>query len=181
MYHSSQQTVSADGLQHSSQHRKMRGIKTAICAPSIRPDLCIWSRGFSGICSRASLTSFRGCDPHVAICAENGGLPPRHPLKLVPWLKDNTRRHLCRERWFAAQTPTQARAVAEGQYTCDRCKRDKKQVKSFFSANDMDPGSVPDQLKGLTQAEEMLIAKGCPVMRVYRLKGGQRGYGRSRH
>ena len=27
----------------------------------------------------------------------------------------------------------------------------------------MDPGSVPDQLKGLTQAEEMLIAKGCPV------------------
>ena len=41
----------------------------------------------------------------------------------------------------------------------------------------MDPGSVPDQLKGLTQAEEMLIAKGCPVMRVYRLKGEQRGYG----
>ena len=41
----------------------------------------------------------------------------------------------------------------------------------------MDPGSVPDQLKGLTQAEEMLIAKDCPVMRVYRLKGGQRGYG----
>ena len=85
--------------------------------------------------------------------------------------------HLCGERWFAAQTPTQARAVAEGQYTCDRYKRDKKQVKSFSSANDMDPGSVPDQLKGLTQAEEMLIAKGCPVMRVYRLKGGQRGYG----
>ena len=91
MYHASQQTLSADGLQHNSQHRKMRGIKTAICAPSIRPDLCIWSRGFSGICSRASLTSFRGCDPHVAIYAENGGLPPRHRLKLGPWLKDNTR------------------------------------------------------------------------------------------
>ena len=84
---------------------------------------------------------------------------------------------LCGERSFAAQTPTQAAAVAEGQYTCDRCKRDKKTVKSFSSANDMDPGSLPDQLKGLTQAEEMLIAKGCPVMRVYRLKGGQRGYG----
>ncbi|CAM9491600.1 unnamed protein product, partial [Ascophyllum nodosum] len=41
----------------------------------------------------------------------------------------------------------------------------------------MDPGSVPDQLKGLIQAEEMLIAKSCSVMRVYRLKGGQRGYG----
>ena len=29
MYHASQQTVSEDGLQHNSQHRKMRGIKTA--------------------------------------------------------------------------------------------------------------------------------------------------------
>ena len=35
---------------------------------------------------KGSLASFRGCDPHVAICAENGGLPHRHPLKLVPWL-----------------------------------------------------------------------------------------------
>ena len=83
----------------------------------------------------------------------------------------------CGERRFAAQTPTRAAAVAEGQYTCDRCKRDKNPVKSFPSANDMDSESVPDQLKGLTEAEEMLITKGCPVMRVYRLKGGQRGYG----
>ena len=55
------------------------------------------------------------------------------------------------------------------------CKREKKSVKSF-SANDMDLGSVPNQLKGFAQAEEMFIAKGCPVMRVYGLKGGQRGY-----
>ena len=41
----------------------------------------------------------------------------------------------------------------------------------------MDSGTVLVQLKALTQAEEMLIAKGCLVMRVYRLKGGQRGYG----
>ena len=40
----------------------------------------------------------------------------------------------CGERWFNAQTPTQAGAVAEGQYPCDRCKRDKKPVKSFTSA-----------------------------------------------
>ena len=84
----------------------------------------------------------------------------------------------CGERSFATRTPTQAGAVAEGQYTCDRCKRDKKPVKSLSSANGVDPGSVPDQLKGLlTQAEEMLITKVCPVMRIYRLKGGQRGYG----
>ena len=67
--------------------------------------------------------------------------------------------------------------MTRGQYTCDRCKRDKNPVKSFSSANDMDPGSVSNQLKGLTQTEEMLIAKGCPVMRVYRLKEGKRGYG----
>ena len=102
---------------------------------------------------------------------------PARPLHLESWVQTDMQKgftdelqrlrparcHLCGERWFAAQTPTQARAVAEGQYTCDRCKRDKKQVKSLSSANDMDPGSVPDQLKGLTQAEEMLIAKGCPV------------------
>ena len=89
----------------------------------------------------------------------------------------SARCHLCGERWFAAQTPAQARAVAEREYTCDRCKRDKKQDKSFSTANDMGPGSVPDQLNGLTQAEEMLIAKSCPAMRFYRLKEGQRGYG----
>ena len=58
----------------------------------------------------------------------------------------------CGERWFAAQTPTQAAAVAEGQHTCNRCKRDKKTVKSFYSANDMDPRSLPDQLKRLIES-----------------------------
>ena len=118
-----------------------------------------------------------------------GAFDPARPLHLESWVQTDMQKgfadelqrlrparcHLCGERWFAAQTPAQARAVAEGQYTCDHCKRDKKQVKYFSSANDVDPGSVPDQLKGLTQAEEMLIAKGCPVMRVYRLKGEQRG------
>ena len=81
------------------------------------------------------------------------------------------------ERWFASHTGSQAAAVAIGQYICDRCKRDKAPVKSFFAANDMDPGTVPVQLQALTQAKEMLVAKGCPVMRVYHLKGGQQGYG----
>ena len=40
-YHASQQTVNADGLQDNSQDRKTKGIKTAVYAPSIRPDLCI--------------------------------------------------------------------------------------------------------------------------------------------
>ena len=55
--------------------------------------------------------------------------------------------------------------------------RQKQTVKSFSSANGIDPASVPNQLKGLTQVEEMLIAKACLVMRDYRLKEGQRGCG----
>ena len=41
----------------------------------------------------------------------------------------------------------------------------------------MDPGSVPPQLQGLTQTEEMLIARCNTIMRVLHLKGGQLGYG----
>ena len=40
----------------------------------------------------------------------------------------------------------------------------------------MDPGPVLLCLEGLTQVEQMLIARGCPVMCVYRKKGGQCGY-----
>ena len=40
----------------------------------------------------------------------------------------------------------------------------------------MDPAIVPEQLKGLTQVEEMLISRVCPIMRIYRKHGGQRGY-----
>jgi hypothetical protein len=40
----------------------------------------------------------------------------------------------------------------------------------------MHPGRVPPCLEGLTQIEEMLIARACPVMTIYRKHGGQRGY-----
>ena len=76
-YSASQQTVSTDSLQDNFQDRKMLGINTAICAPSIWPDLCISSRGCSLTCRRASLASFRDCDPDVA--------------------------SFCGKRWFAAQ------------------------------------------------------------------------------
>src|SRR6185436_3185858 len=48
--------------------------------------------------------------------------------------------------------------------------------KKFSSENDMDPGEVPEELQGLTEIEEMLIARVFPVMSVYRLRGGQHGY-----
>ena len=40
----------------------------------------------------------------------------------------------------------------------------------------MIPGPVPTELQGLTQAEEMLIARALPIMRIYIKPGGQRGY-----
>ena len=76
----------------------------------------------------------------------------------------------CKEAW-----PTRQNLTSET-YTCHRCKRDKKSPKKFSAENDMDPGIVPEQLRGLTQVEEMLISRVCPIMRVYRKHGGQRGY-----
>ena len=40
----------------------------------------------------------------------------------------------------------------------------------------MIPSSVPEELKGLTQIEEILIARALPIMRIYIKPGGQRGF-----
>ncbi|MCG8622691.1 MAG: hypothetical protein MJE68_11945 [Proteobacteria bacterium] len=40
----------------------------------------------------------------------------------------------------------------------------------------MHPGKVPQCLQGLSQIEEMLIARACPIMTIYRKHGGQRRY-----
>ncbi|CAB4017850.1 Hypothetical predicted protein [Paramuricea clavata] len=77
---------------------------------------------------------------------------------------------MCKETW-----PTRQNLASEV-YLCYRCKKDKKSPKKFSAENDMDPGIVPEQLSGLTQVEEMLISRVCPIMRVYRKHGGQRGY-----
>ena len=61
--------------------------------------------------------------------------------------------------------------------TCDRCKRDKEEPKAFSDDNDMYTGDARPQLQGLTKMEEMFFARACAIMRVYRLKGGQRGFG----
>ncbi|CAB3998542.1 Hypothetical predicted protein [Paramuricea clavata] len=77
---------------------------------------------------------------------------------------------ICKEAWPICQN------LASEVFICYRCKRDKKLPKKFSAKNDMDPGTVPEQLRGLTQVEEMLISRVCPIMRVYRKHGGQRGY-----
>lgn len=61
-------------------------------------------------------------------------------------------------------------------YTCSRCSREKESPKKFSKENFMIPSAVPTQLSGLTQVEEMLIAKALPIMHIYIKPGGQRGY-----
>ena len=40
----------------------------------------------------------------------------------------------------------------------------------------MDLGDVPEELKGLTEIKEMLIAQTFPIVSVYYLRGGQYAY-----
>src|SRR5436853_6411128 len=60
--------------------------------------------------------------------------------------------------------------------TCRRCHTEKHVPKKFSADNNMDPGEVPDELKGLTEIEEMLIAQVFTVISVYRLRGRQNSY-----
>ena len=78
---------------------------------------------------------------------------------------------------FTLPSCTPPRAYTPSPCSCQRCKKDNQCPKLFSSDNNMDPGSVPAELLGLSQTEEMLIARCCPIMRVIHLKGGQLGYG----
>lgn len=116
---------------------------------------------------------------------EGGWITSPLPLHQQPWViksmksfhtKQNKWRQklctVCHEVW-----PTSTCLYTdENTYVCTRCKRDKHEVKRYSAQNDMLPGEVPPCLHGLSQVEEMLIARACPIMCVYRKHGGQRGY-----
>ena len=55
---------------------------------------------------------------------------------------------------------------------CTRCRRDKKVPKVWSDENNMDPMSVPDELSGMSDAEQMLIARLAPTVHVHMLKHG---------
>ncbi|CAG8703771.1 42153_t:CDS:2 [Gigaspora margarita] len=57
-----------------------------------------------------------------------------------------------------------------------RCSTEKTLPKKFSAENNMDPGKIPNELQGLTEVEEMLIAQVFTVMSVYNLCRGQQGY-----
>ncbi|GBC03494.1 hypothetical protein RclHR1_05150004 [Rhizophagus clarus] len=68
---------------------------------------------------------------------------------------------------------------------CRRCHSENKELKrlklnpelkKFSSRNNMDLGDVPEELQGLTQIEEMLIAQIFPIISVYYLRSGQYTY-----
>src|SRR5581483_11805034 len=59
---------------------------------------------------------------------------------------------------------------------CRRCFSEKSVPKKFSAENNMDPGKVPDELKALTEIEQMLISQVFIVISVYRLREGQTGY-----
>ena len=104
-------------------------------------------------------------------------------LHLQQWAKVNTSRFhkslkyttlqctICKEAW-----PLKTTKRSRTNYVCLRCTRDKKCPKAFSRENSLTPSKVPPQLQGLTQTEEMLIARALPIMRVYIKPGGQRGY-----
>lgn len=52
-------------------------------------------------------------------------------------------------------------------YICTRCTKDKGSPKKFSVENNTIPSVVPSELQGLSQCEEMLIARAFPVMQVY--------------
>ena len=76
---------------------------------------------------------------------------------------------ICKETW-------QPSASRQQIFSCSRCKRDRKPCRLYSAENDMDPGSVPAELQGLSEVEELLIARAFPIVSIYRKHGGQRGY-----
>ena len=78
---------------------------------------------------------------------------------------------ICQEAW-----PLKSKPRSPNDYVCSRCSRDKKSPKKFSFENSTIPSFIPQELQGLMQIEEMLIACALPIMRVYIKPGGQRGY-----
>lgn len=55
-------------------------------------------------------------------------------------------------------------------------KGEQTDPKKFSGNNRKDPGDVPEEFKGFTQAKEMHVAVANTIMRVFQLYGGQLGY-----
>ena len=59
--------------------------------------------------------------------------------------------------------------------TCNVCASDSNPVKKYSRENNMIPSAVPPELACLSVLEEMLVARACPIMRLYTKKSGHSG------
>ena len=92
----------------------------------------------------------------------------------------------CSEAWFSVK-PANAERVGNFYVVerCAVCTRSRgtagtaPHAQRFSKQNGMHPQPPPSHLLPLTEIEETLIALHAPVLRVFRLRGGQLGYGGS--
>ena len=121
---------------------------------------------------RANNVSFQEehVDSHEEYLHQRGWEDTENPLHEQEWVRNemgsfhssqeqlqHRQCTVCKETWPTKQNLSKDPA----RYVCHRCMRDKKSLKAYSAENDMDPGIVPPQLQGLTQIEEMLIARVC--------------------
>ena len=79
---------------------------------------------------------------------------------------------MCHEAW-----PLKTKQKRFAQYICSLCVHVKSVPKKFSAEISLIPSPVPKELQGLTQFEEMAIARAFPVMHVYaKQRGGQKAY-----
>ncbi|KAJ7578869.1 hypothetical protein C8J56DRAFT_797036, partial [Mycena floridula] len=104
---------------------------------------------------------------------EDSAVPPndQHHLKAFTAALDDLHIQqcpLCREEAFSSQPAGEM---------CTSCSADKKETRKWSDANEVNPtNDVPPCLKGLTDMEEMLIARTKTVMQVRWTKGRQLCY-----
>ena len=127
--------------------------------------------------------SIRNTESNKATFLTEFNVEKNGPLHDQVWAKENMKKFhdsmkysivkciVCFEAWPLRSVP---RILSS--YICRKCKLDKKLPKKFSNGNNMIPSSQPAELLGLTQVEEMLIARALPIMRVYIKPGGQRAY-----
>ncbi|KAJ7589921.1 hypothetical protein C8J56DRAFT_783711, partial [Mycena floridula] len=106
---------------------------------------------------------------------DDSAIPSRHTHYLQQFNNALNKLHLkkcscCREEGFSVKLRGQT-----GE--CGMCNRDKKVPKLWSDENHVNPtNSVPECLKGLTDMEEMLIARMKTIMQVRWTKGRQLCY-----
>ena len=108
-----------------------------------------------------------------------GDLPPP-PLAGSSQIEDNA---YCAIRTFEVQQLTymfsSCEVCKEQRLECKvtgntstRCRGDKKVPKVWSDENNMDPLSVPEERSGMSDAEQMLIARLAPTVHVHMLRHG---------